>query len=154
MNDITRRDIALIKHRLNSQSRRIKKFRTKLDQIISNQKHYIQKRLPQVIARARAHASFTNELERARKILSAFGRDQFSVVSRSKDKKKREQRYVGLFTHVELQRLRRLLETDHSYTYRFYRTAAEELKDKNIIVVDKTEAQRLRYLLKKKKKRD
>lgn len=110
--NLTVRDLNCIKNRLDSQSRRIEKMHSKLAQIVENQRYYINKRLPGILERAKVRGTFTNEYKRVKEILSTFGKENFIIVSNSKNGNLKKQRYIGMFTHVEMQRLRRFLEKD------------------------------------------
>lgn len=110
--NLTVKDLNYIKQRLNSHSKRIEKVHSKLAQIIENQRYYINKRLPGILERAKVRGTFTNEYKRVKEILSTFGKEHFVIVSNSKNGNLKKQRYIGMFTHVEMQRLRRFLAKD------------------------------------------
>lgn len=109
---LTEKDATYFKNRLDSQSRRIEKLQRKLAQIQVNHRYYINKRLPDVLKREKAKIQFSVLLQKAERLLRAFGKTNLAITSNSKDPEKRQQRSVGLFTHVEMQRLRRLLTQD------------------------------------------
>jgi tRNA U38,U39,U40 pseudouridine synthase TruA len=109
---LTMKDYKYFKNRLDSQSRRIEKLQSKLAQIISNHRYYVQKRLPAVLEREQTKVRFSVVLKKAEQVLRSFGKHHFTLLSKSKDSQKRQDRFVGLFTHVEMQRLRRLLQSD------------------------------------------
>lgn len=111
---IYHRDIKLTNQRLDSHSRRISKLQDKLAQIISNQRHYLKFRLPDVLKKEKARTSFATELNQARILLKSLNKQRFTFLSNSKDEEKRKNRYIGMFTHVEMQRLRNLLGINHS----------------------------------------
>lgn len=139
-----------LSQRLDSQSRRINKLQDKLAQILSNHEHYLKIRLPAVLKREEARTCYSQELYQARLLLKSLNKQRFVFLSNSKDKEKRTQRFIGMFTHVELQRLRRLLNVDHSFEYMLYRKDGyEKLKNKHILMLDEKEKRKLEYLLKK-----
>lgn len=143
-------DISLFNQRLDSQSKRITKLQEKLAQILSNQKHYLKVRLPDVLKREKVRVNFAAELEQARKLLKSLDKKRFTFLSNSKNKEKREQRHIGMFTQIELQRLRRLLDIDHSYDYFLYRKENyDKLKDRHVILLNEQEKRKLFYILRK-----
>lgn len=105
-------EIRRLNDRLDSQSNRISELNTKLSNICNNQKHYLSKRLPKVLEREEARSGFVNEYNKVKTILKEFGKQRFFVASNSKNPDLKKQRYIGMFTHVEMQRLRRLLAKD------------------------------------------
>lgn len=109
---LTLKDLRNLQDRLDSQSKRIRKIHTKLANIIENHRYYVSKRLPKVIERENSRIGFTKEFNRAKTILRAFGKENFVMTSTSKNADMRKDRYIGMFTHVEMQRLRRLLAKD------------------------------------------
>ena len=145
-------DIKLLNQRLNSQSLRIRKFQEKLAQIVSNQRHYLKLRLPNVLKKEEARVNFATELTQARKLLKSLGKQRFTFLSNSKNEEKRKSRYIGMFTHEEMQRLRRLLDIDHSIDYLLYRKENyKNLKDKHVLLLDESEKRKLKYILTKSK---
>jgi len=109
---LTIKDLHCLQNRLDSQSKRIEKMHSKLAQIVTNQRYYINKRLPGILQRAKIRSTFTNEYKRVKNILSTFGKEHFVIISTSKNGDIKKRRYIGMFTHVEMQRLRRFLEKD------------------------------------------
>jgi hypothetical protein len=56
-----------------------------------------------------------------------------------------------MFTHVEMERLRRLLDIDHSHDYFLYRKENyENLKDKHVVLLNENEKRKLHHILNKK----
>lgn len=150
--DASSNDIKLLNQRLDSHSRRIKKLSDKLSQIVSNQQHYLKLRLPDVLKREKTRASFSHELILARQLLKSLNKQRFAFLSNSKNEEKRKDRYIGMFTHIEMQRLRRLLDVDHSIDYLLYRKENyADLKGKHVLFLDEKEKNQLRYLLNKSK---
>lgn len=146
----TAQNIELLNQRLNSQSQRIRKLQEKLSQIISNYKHYLKYRLPDVLKREKARVNFAAELYQARNLLKSLNKQRFTFLSNSKNEEKRKQRYIGMFTHIELQRLRRLLDIDHSIDYILYRKENyKNLKNKHVVLLDEDEKRKLKYILTK-----
>lgn len=144
-------DIKLLNQRLDSHSRRINKLQDKLAQIISNQKHYLKLRLPDVLRKEKTRVAFSAELDHARKLLRSLDKQRFTFLSNSKDEEKRKNRYIGMFTHVEMGRLRRLLDIDHSFDYILYRKDNyKNLKDKHVLLLDEGEKRKLKYILRKR----
>lgn len=96
--------------RLDNQSLQIKALRIKITQILSNHRYYIQKRLPKVLEREKIKQKFNKTYIHATQVLKAFtDKDRISFISRSKDPKKKEKRYIGLFTNGEMYKLRLFL---------------------------------------------
>lgn len=140
-----------LNERLDSQSKRIRDLQEKLSQIISNNKYYAKHRLPDVLKREKAKVSFSTELNKARVILKSLGKNRFMFASNSKDPKKREERYIGMFTHLEMTKLRRFLESDLSLMYTLYRAKQyKHLKDKQLLFITTEEAVKLHNFLKSK----
>lgn len=145
-------DIKLLNQRLNSQSKRIRNLQKKLTQILSNQKHYLKIRLPDVLKREKRKVEFSQELQKAKRVLKTFGKNTFSFLSKSKDINKRNERHIGLFTYIEMQRLRQFLKTSHSQDYVLYKHQKGILKDRHLIFFTENEIKKLRNLLQKKEK--
>jgi hypothetical protein len=144
-------EIKLLNQRLNSHSQRIHKLQDKLAQILSNHKHYLKIRLPDVLKREKARARYSAELDQARNLLKSLNKKRFTFLSNSKDEEKRRNRYIGMFTHVEMERLRRLLDIDHSHDYFLYRKENyENLKDKHVVLLNENEKRKLHHILNKK----
>lgn len=145
----------LLNQRLNSQSKRIRKLQEKLSQIISNQKHYLKIRLPDVLKREKIRVNFAAELEQARKLLKSLNKQRFTFLSNSKDAEKRKNRYIGMFTHEEMLRLRRFFNIDHSTDYLLYRKDSyEKTKDRHVLFLNEKEKRKLKYILTKTKSHD
>lgn len=99
-----------LENRINSQSKRINKLQQKLNQIVNNQRYYINKRLPDILKREKAKADFVDVYKHATNILKAFTeKDKISFLSKSKDPELKETRYIGLFTNGEMYKLRLFL---------------------------------------------
>ena len=103
------KEIKLLNDRLDSQSKRINKLQSKLAQTLVNQRYYMQKRLPLVLERERAKIGFSEALRRAEQVLRVFDKNRLFLMSNSRNKELKKERYIGMFTHVEMQRLRNLL---------------------------------------------
>lgn len=145
-------EIKRLHDRIDSQSKRINKLQKKLAQIISNQGHYLRVRLPNVLKNEERKATFSEQLKKAETILKAFNRNNLSFVSTSKDTKKRNSRSIGLFTHTEMQRLRRFLDSDHRHDYNLYRADKNpNLKNKQLLFFTKSESAKLKNFLKIKR---
>lgn len=107
-NDIP--NVHSLKKELDKQTQQIKALRLKVSSILSNQRYYINKRLPKVLKREDIKQKFNNTYRHATQVLKAFtDKDKISFISRSKDPKKKEKRYIGLFTNGEIHKLRLFL---------------------------------------------
>lgn len=104
------KDLAQLYVRLDKQAQQIKALWLKVSQILSNQRYYINKRLPKVLEREKIKQKFNNTYLHATQVLKAFTeKDKISFVSRSKDPNRKESRYIGLFTNGEMHKLRLFL---------------------------------------------
>ncbi len=96
--------------RIDKQAQQIKALRLKVSQILSNQRYYINKRLPKILKREEIKQKFNSTYLHATQILKAFTeKDKISFISRSKDPERKEKRYIGLFTNGEMHKLRLFL---------------------------------------------
>jgi hypothetical protein len=95
--------------RLESLSKRIRKVGRKIDNVISSHDHYIKKRLPSVLKRQKIKDSMFKSYA---SLMKQFKKNKFIQLS-SHNRLRR----VGLFTWVEMRRLRNLLKAYHSFDY-------------------------------------
>jgi hypothetical protein len=132
-------------NRINSQSKRIRKLNQKLARIETYRKYYQKHRLDKVIEREKTKSSFCGEMKRATKVLSHFRKNFFiSNISKSRTKK----RYIGLFTHVEMQRLRKFLNENHKNEYFAYRYKNYSVnKNKGFFLLTNKEKHKLKRML-------
>lgn len=139
-------EIKRLNERLDSQSLRIKSLRNKIGLIISNHKYYVNKRLPSVLKRERAKMKFSRALERMTQLLN---KQKLPLAAKQRESQRDKPRYIGFFTHVEMQRLRRFLAGDHSRDYMLYRSGRyDSLKNKHLVFLKTNELRKLRKTLK------
>lgn len=90
-------------------SRRITKQNKKIDNVIDSHQYYIAKRLPFVLKHQKEKKDLWKEYQNVKNFLKRFRKQHFVTMSPSKNPNLRKERYIGLFTHVEMTKLRRFL---------------------------------------------
>lgn len=148
---LTQRDFTYIKNRLDSQSKRIRALNDHIMQNISNQRYYLNKRLPNVLKKERARQSFTDAFKKTKVLLGLFTKRQVGYLTKkTRDSQNDKPRYIGLFSNVEMHRLRQFLLGDHSQDYMLYRgNSYKKHKNKHLAFFTTSEIRRIRRLVNK-----
>ena len=137
----------LVKKLVNSKklhSLRIRKLNKLYNSAIAIRKYYISKKLP---IRLQKDKERINMFKKTAYILEQFKKCDISRFSSSN---KVTKRYLGFFTHEEIEKLRRLLSAKHNFANEsFHDLRYEEYSKRNLILLSKDDTKKLINLLEK-----
>ena len=144
-------EIRYLSKRINSLSGRMRQLHKRIADIVSSRRHYLKYRLPGVLENEKAKIQtlkdFLNLASRLKKL-------KIVAFHLQGHQKQGRQRYIGIFTHVEMTRLKNLLEKYHQFDYPFMQalqrnTKYPKLKRKGLIFLTKSQKSKLKRFLEK-----